>query len=100
MTLCDECKDLPGNYQQQRECNRCGRFIVKYSKSNLLRYRILDVLKFHKHDYKIVASGNIKTRHGQFTIALLKCSKCPARDWVLKGLIEEVEAWEREQEII
>ncbi len=101
--MCPECSALPGYYIDQTKCERCGRKIIKKDRHKKILFKILELLRFHKHDWKIVNSANIVFKpHGTFTVALYLCTKkgCTAREWSVSGFVEGVENWEREQGLI
>lgn len=95
--ICPECNEESTG--KVGYCDLCNRRIVKRSGRKVL-YKILDFFRFHKHEWKLLDSGNIKTNHGTFTMAIYKCTKCSARDWYVSGFIEEVEKWERHHGVV
>lgn len=94
MTICPECLDGRDNYGKKGYCEICNKRIKRK-----MRVRPPLFGRFHKHKWELIASGNIKTPQGQFTIGLFKCKKCQARDWNLTGFIEHVENFERAHNI-
>ncbi len=103
MVMCSECSATPGYYIDQTKCERCDRRLIKRETHKKVLYRILELFKFHKHDWYLVNSANIKFRpHGEFTLALYLCKheKCTAREWSISGQIEQIENFEREHDLI
>lgn len=101
--MCPECSATPGYYIDQSKCERCGRRIIKRERSKMILYRILELFRFHKHDYKIINQYTTQFKpHGEFTVRLYMCSnkKCMAREWTVTGFIDNIENWEREQGLI
>ena len=97
--LCPDCNVETDGIGRKGFCDICNRRIIKRSKGRMTMYRFFDMLKLHRHNYVVIETIVLKNRHGTFNIGLMKCSKCRSREWILSGLIEQVEAWERDKNI-
>lgn len=97
--MCPECQAMPGYYIDQTRCERCNRKLIRREYHKKILYRILDLFRFHKHDFVLIKSELIEFKpHGKFVVAMYMCKngKCRARDWSISGLIGQIDNWERE----